>query len=31
MEWAALHQEELKIEWEKAKQLQPLDKIDPLD
>jgi hypothetical protein len=31
MEWAALHQEELKMEWEKAKQLQPLDKIDPLD
>ncbi len=31
MEWATLHQEELKIEWEKAKQLQPLDKINPLD
>ena len=30
MEWAALHQAELKADWEKAKSKQPVDKIDPL-
>jgi len=31
MEWTALHQEELLAEWEKAKNLQPLGKINPLE
>lgn len=30
MEWASLHQDELMAVWEKAKNLEPLDKIDPL-
>ena len=30
MEWASLHQKELLQDWEKAKNLQPPDKIDPL-
>jgi len=30
MEWASLHQEELLNDWEQAKNLQPLHKIDPL-
>jgi len=30
MEWAALYQSELKEVWEKAVNLQPLHKIDPL-
>ena len=30
MEWASLHQKELLNDWEQAKNLQPLDKIDPL-
>jgi hypothetical protein len=30
MEWASLHQTELLNDWEQAKNLQPLDKIDPL-
>lgn len=30
MEWASLHQDELKSLWEKAKRLDPLDKIAPL-
>jgi hypothetical protein len=29
-EWAALHQAELLADWEKAKDLEPLEKIDPL-
>lgn len=29
-EWAALHQDELLAEWQKAKDLEPLEKIDPL-
>jgi hypothetical protein len=31
MEWASIHQAELKIEWEKATTLQPLGKIAPLN
>ena len=31
MEWAALHQEDLKKEWDKAKELEPLGKIAPLE
>jgi len=30
-EWRALHQEELRVLWEKARQLQALTRIDPLD
>ncbi|MEA3340538.1 MAG: DUF4160 domain-containing protein [Chloroflexota bacterium] len=30
IEWASLHQTELSREWEKAENLQPLDKIPPL-
>lgn len=30
MEWASLHQNELLHVWEQAKNLKPLDKIDPL-
>jgi Domain of unknown function (DUF4160) len=30
VEWAALHREELLANWQKAKDLEPLDKIDPL-
>lgn len=30
MEWAYLHQQELKADWNKAVGLKPLDKIDPL-
>ena len=30
VEWAALHQEELLADWEKAINHQPLDKIEPL-
>jgi hypothetical protein len=30
MEWAALHQAELKADWEKAKSKQSVDKIPPL-
>ena len=29
-EWAALHQEELRQAWQKAKKLEPPGKIDPL-
>ena len=29
-EWAALHQEELRQAWRKAKSLEPVGKIDPL-
>lgn len=31
MEWTALHQDELKSFWEKAKELKPLGKIAPLE
>jgi uncharacterized protein DUF4160 len=31
MEWASSHQDELKSEWEKARNLQPLGKIAPLE
>ena len=30
MEWASLHQKDLLGDWEKAKNLEPLEKIDPL-
>jgi hypothetical protein len=29
-EWAALHQEELRVAWRRASQLQPPGKIEPL-
>lgn len=29
-EWASLHREELLALWEKAKNLEPLERIDPL-
>ena len=29
-EWAALHQDELRRAWQKAKRLEPAGKIDPL-
>ena len=31
MEWASLHQEELRQQWHKATHLEPMDKIAPLD
>lgn len=31
MEWAALHQDELREQWEHAENLEPLSKIAPLD
>ena len=30
IEWATLHQDALQTDWERAKALKPLDKIDPL-
>ena len=30
-EWATLHQQELQELWERAENLQPLGRIDPLD
>lgn len=30
-EWATLHQEELKRQWQKAEKLEPLEKIAPLE
>ena len=30
MEWATLHKEELKMDWEKALKQEPLKKIAPL-
>lgn len=30
MEWASLHQDELKSFWDEARELKPLGKIDPL-
>lgn len=29
-EWAALHQEELREAWQRAKNLEPVGRIDPL-
>lgn len=29
-EWAALHQQELLSDWQRAKNLEPLKKIEPL-
>ncbi len=31
MEWAALHRDELRADWELALNGQPLEKIEPLD
>ena len=31
VEWALLHKDELRANWEKARQGRPLDKIEPLD
>ncbi len=31
LEWAALHQAELMADWELARQLAPLNRIDPLE
>lgn len=31
LEWAVLHREALRIDWEKARQGLPLDQIEPLD
>jgi hypothetical protein len=31
LEWAYMHQDELKTLWEKAKELKPLSKIAPLE
>ena len=30
VEWAAQHQDELLADWEKARNLEPLERIDPL-
>ena len=30
MEWAALHQDELRDLWEQARNLEPLHRLDPL-
>ena len=30
VEWATLHQKELQALWERARKLQPLDRVDPL-
>ena len=30
-EWAVIHQEELKQNWEKAEQGKQIDRIEPLD
>ena len=30
MEWAAEHQDELREVWERAREMEPLGKIDPL-
>jgi hypothetical protein len=29
-EWASLHQDELRAQWERAVSLEPLQQIDPL-
>lgn len=31
VEWATLHRPELRENWEKARQMVPLEKIDPLE
>ncbi len=31
LEWAALHQAELMVDWELARQQAPLNRIDPLE
>ena len=30
IEWAAQHQDELRMIWEQARKMQPLDQVDPL-
>lgn len=30
MEWAAQHQQELRDAWQQARNMEPLDRIDPL-
>jgi hypothetical protein len=30
LEWAALHQGDLRSAWTQARQMQPIDRIDPL-
>jgi hypothetical protein len=30
VEWAALHQDELLVQWERARNHEPLEKIEPL-
>jgi hypothetical protein len=31
MEWATLHQDDLRRAWQQAENFNPLDRIDPLD
>jgi hypothetical protein len=31
VEWATLHRDELRDNWDKARQMQSLDSIEPLD
>lgn len=31
IEWATLHQQELRTDWERARRLEPLQSIPPLD
>ena len=31
LEWAVLHQDELMVDWELARQQAPLNRIDPLE
>ena len=31
IEWASLHRDDLKSEWEKARKLEPLDRIEPIE
>jgi len=31
MEWAALHRQELRADWDRARRLQPLLRIPPLE
>ena len=31
LEWASLHQEELRMNWQRAQRHEPLDRVAPLD
>jgi hypothetical protein len=31
IEWAALHQPELMVDWERARRMEPLNPITPLE